>query len=50
MIDNPATINIVSEFSTLSGKLDVNIIPVDEDGESEVPDDLAPENPMELVN
>ena len=28
----------------------MNIEPVDEDGESEIPDEMIPENPMELVN
>lgn len=31
------------------GKIEVNIIPVDEDGESEVPEDKIPDEPEELV-
>lgn len=31
------------------GKLDINIIPVDQDGEGEVPDDMIPESPEDLV-
>lgn len=31
------------------GKLEINIIPVDTDGVSEVPDDMIPESPEELI-
>jgi hypothetical protein len=31
------------------GKLDVNIIPVDEDGESEIPEDKIPEEAEDIV-
>jgi hypothetical protein len=30
------------------GKLEVNIIPVDQDGESELPEDMIPEEPEDL--
>ena len=50
MIDNPASMSIIGSNSQVSGKLEVNIEPVDEDGLSEIPDEMIPENPMELVN
>mgnify|MGYP001807039981 CR=1 FL=1 len=31
------------------GKLDINLIPVDEDGESEIPEDKIPDEPAELI-
>ncbi len=31
------------------GKLEVNIIPVDQDGDSEVPEEFIPEEPEELI-
>lgn len=31
------------------GKLEVNLIPVDEDGESEVQEDMIPEEPEDLI-
>jgi hypothetical protein len=31
------------------GKLEVNVIPVDQDGESEFPEDNIPDDPEELV-
>jgi len=31
------------------GKLEINILPVDIDGESEVPDDFIPEQPEDLI-
>lgn len=42
--------SIIGSNSQVSGKLEVNIEPVDEDGLSEIPDEMIPENPMELVN
>jgi len=32
LIDNPATISIIGTTSQVMGRLEVNIIPVDEDG------------------
>jgi hypothetical protein len=31
------------------GKLEVNLIPVDTDGESEIPEENIPENPLDLI-
>lgn len=33
----------------IMGKLEINVLPVDIDGESEVPDEFIPESPDELV-
>jgi hypothetical protein len=48
-MDNPATVSIVGTNSKIMGKLELNVIPVDVDGESEVPDDMIPEDPTDLV-
>ena len=50
MIDNPSTASIVSKDSKIVGKLEINLIPVDEDGESEVPDENFPDSPEELID
>lgn len=31
------------------GKLEVNIVPVDEDGNEDLPEELLSDNPMDLV-
>jgi hypothetical protein len=49
LIDNPATISIVGPTSTINGKLEVNIVPVDENGDTEISEELLPEHPMDLV-
>ena len=48
-MDNPSTVSIIGQNSQIMGKLKINIIPVDQDGESEVPDDMIPENPDDLI-
>ena len=48
LIDSPNTISIVGSNSGIMGKLDVNIVPVDEDGESEISDEMIPDSPDEL--
>jgi hypothetical protein len=48
-MDNPASISIVGTNSKIMGKLELNVIPVDVDGESEVPDDMIPEDPTDLI-
>ncbi len=48
-MDNPSIISIVGTNSQIVGKLEVNIIPCWEDGESEVPIDLVPESPEDLI-
>lgn len=49
LMDNPATVSIIGQDSKIMGKLDINIVPVDADGESDIPDDLVPEAAEELV-
>jgi kinesin family member 13 len=49
LMDNPATVSIIGQNSQIMGKLEINIIPVDADGESEIPDDMIPDNSEELV-
>jgi hypothetical protein len=48
-MDNPATISIVGTNSQIMGKLDINVVPVDMDGESDLPDDMIPEDPNDLI-
>lgn len=52
-MDNPAEISIIGKNSMVVGKIKVNIVPIyiDEDGmETDVPEDLFPENPEELID
>jgi hypothetical protein len=49
LMDNPAVVSIIGTNSQIIGKLDINIIPVDMDGESDVPDDMLPEQPEDLI-
>lgn len=49
MMDNPATVSIVGKDSKIVGKLDVNIIPCCEDGDTELPDEMLPENPEDII-
>jgi len=49
-MDNPATATIIGPNSQTMGKIEINVIPVDEDGESEVPEDMVPESPEDLIN
>lgn len=49
MMDNPATISIVGTNSQIMGKLEINVVPVDIDGESDIPDDMIPEDPVDLI-
>jgi hypothetical protein len=50
LIDNPATISIIGTTSAINGKLEVNIIPVDQNGDPDISEDLLPESPMDLSN
>ena len=50
LMDNPTTVSIIGQNSCIMGKLEINVVPVDTDGESEVPDDMIPEDPMDLLN
>lgn len=48
MIDNPVNIKIIGDEEEECGKLEVNIRPVDEDGESEPPEEILPEEPEDM--
>ena len=48
MIDNPVNIKIIGDEEEECGKLEVNIRPVDEGGESEPPEEILPEEPEDL--
>jgi len=50
LMDNPATISIVGKDSKIVGKLEVNIIPCCEDGDIDIPEDLLPEYPEQLID
>ena len=49
LIDNPATISIIGTTSAINGKLEVNIVPVDSNGDPDISEDLLPEAPMDLI-
>mmetsp|Transcript_1342 Transcript_1342/g.848 ORF Transcript_1342/g.848 Transcript_1342/m.848 type:complete len:167 (-) Transcript_1342:507-1007(-) len=49
LLDNPCTISIVSETSDINGKLEVNIIPTDSNGDIDIPDELIPDEPKDLI-
>ncbi len=50
LLDNPATISLIGATSDINGKLEVNIIPVDENEDPDLPDDMIPDTPMDLVS
>ena len=50
LMDNPATVSIIGQNSRIMGKLEINVIPVDIDGESEIPEDMIPDSPDELID
>ena len=49
MMDNPATVSIVAKDSKIVGKLEVNIVPCCEDGDIEIPEEMIPENPEDII-
>jgi phage gp46-like protein len=48
LIDNPATVNLISSTFEVHGKLDLNIIPVNPDGSEDL--DFIPNEPSELID
>ena len=48
-MDNPATISIVGTNSQIMGKLEINVVPVDMEGEADIPDDMIPDDPSDLI-
>lgn len=49
LIDNPAQINLIGRTFEVFGKLNVNIIPVDQDGNEDLPDEMIPDEPEDLI-
>lgn len=49
LMDNPATVSIVGTNSQIMGKLEINVVPVDFDGQSDIPDDMVPDDPADLI-
>lgn len=49
LIDNPSTISIIGQNLQVMGKLECNIIPCDEDESEDIPDELIPEEPEDLI-
>ena len=45
LIDNPATLSLIGTTSQVNRKLEVNITPVDIDGQNEIPEELLPDDP-----
>ena len=50
LIDQPIQIGLIGSTYRSHGQLDVNIIPVDENGSDELPEELIPDAPEDLLN
>ena len=50
LIDNPFTVNLIGSNYENHGQLDVNIIPVDAQGNEDIPEDDLPAEPSELLD
>ena len=50
LIDNPFEIILVGSSENTVGKLDVNIIPTDESGWRDPPEEIITDNPEDLIN
>ena len=50
LIDNPAQINLIGRTFEVFGKLNVNIIPVDPNGSEDLPDEMIPDEPEDLLD
>ena len=50
LINNPAQVNLVATSFEFCGKLDLDIIPVDPDGSEDLPDELIPNEPEDLID
>ena len=42
-MDNPAVISIIGSTYEVNGKLEINIIPTDEFGSFDIPDEMIPD-------
>ena len=50
LIDNPAQINLIGRTFEVFGKLNVNVIPVDQTGSEDLPDEMIPDEPEDLID
>ena len=50
LIDNPCTIDLIGSNYEPHGQLEVDVIPIDQDGSSEINEDDLPEMPEDLLN
>lgn len=50
MIDNPCQIELIGTNYENHGKLEVNVVPVDQDGNEDIPDEDLPDSPEDLLN
>jgi len=50
LIDNPAQINLIGRTFEVFGKLNVNVIPVDPSGSEDLPDEMIPDEPEDLID
>ena len=50
LLDNPTEINIVATNSEVIGKLQMNLVPCDENGCEDLDEDLLPDEPQDLIN
>lgn len=50
LIDNPVQIELIGTNYENHGKLEVNVVPVDTDGNDEIPDEQLPDAPEDLLD
>lgn len=50
MIDNPCTIDLIGSNYEPHGQLEVDVIPIDQEGSIEINEDDLPEMPEDLLN
>ena len=50
LLDNPTEINVVATNSEVVGKLQMNLVPCDENGGEDLDEDLLPDEPQDLIN
>ena len=49
LIDNPAQVNLIGKTFEVFGKLKINVIPVDPSGSEDLPDEMIPDEPEDLI-
>lgn len=50
LLDNPSTTSIISSTFEVFGKLNINVIPVDQEGNLDLPDDMIPDEQTDLLD